>query len=270
MRDVIVLFSDELTGPLRSTAGRPGKRYPDQHDQSGHEEVAKQVRKHGDHDQSSHGNWARGLAQTYDMQGYMAPMFETRLELNGVEYYSELTSVKEYTRSIDVTGDIYNADNEAIGSFERSVYRDGEEIANVSLALVPEHQGKGIGLAFVHHWEDQYRKAGFKRMTLAANNVGRYAWAVDGYTWSEPFMPGDMVDHITAFSTWREDPFWAKRFSPQAWDELEQFVYEIEAGENFEPVDVAMLGAGRALEGEEHIGKMVLMTAPSWTGTKEL
>lgn len=99
---------------------------------------------------------------------------------SGIEY--EIGDVNVVSRegmtpvSTEVSGSIY-VDGDEIGTFRRAVYADGT-VYNHSLSIDADHQGFGIGTAFLDKTEADLGPATYK---LSAVNVGKYAWAARGY-----------------------------------------------------------------------------------------
>jgi len=94
---------------------------------------------------------------------------------------TEVNAINARYRSIEVFGDIYDANGKNIGEFQRIIHSDGE-VHNEYLKLDRIEQGSGFGAKLYENSELTYLEAGIENVTIYANiDVGGYAWARMGF-----------------------------------------------------------------------------------------
>jgi GNAT superfamily N-acetyltransferase len=150
--------------------------------------VVERVEFHADHDQSTHGNrhGARGGASNLtDIYGgsigheYQAVSFTTA---NGVTFTIESdVETSDDGSEGSASGMILNADGEPVGTFTRQFDFDGGVVYNEALNIDADHQGQGIGTAFLDATEPNLANMGITQFRVTAVDVGRLAWAARGY-----------------------------------------------------------------------------------------
>ena len=208
-------------------------------------------------------------------------IFEATINIGGIEYDAALVDIGGTGDTVWVRGEIQR-DGETIGKFERSwnsnqISNGYGSVHNNEFYMDPSYQGQGIGTSFLAHWEDQLAYAGFGAMEITAADVGRYAWAISGYTWGPDNYNGapesimdDLTDKVQRFnrengriSTDYEDDGSIPRDWATAMEMVEAYT---DWGEVPEPYEIAILGAGT----EDHFGKEAMMSNGMWNGWKDL
>lgn len=95
---------------------------------------------------------------------------------------TKLTSINAGSDQISIDMQILNRHDTVVGSCERTIKRNGE-VHNDLLSLDSSVRGEGFATAFYKHTEEQYIKAGMKKITIHANlSVGGYTWARMGFS----------------------------------------------------------------------------------------
>lgn len=116
--------------------------------------------------------YSTDLATTVSFFNYVDP--ETGLT-------SAVTSVDIGTETLEIKGKILSVGKEAVGSFTRTINRDGSMYNNF-FTLNREYQGNSFGKRFYENIEENMMLAGLKKITISANiDVGLYAWARMGF-----------------------------------------------------------------------------------------
>lgn len=97
---------------------------------------------------------------------------------------------------VSVLGNIYDENGNDVGGFTREFFEDGT-VHHERLKLEPHVQANGFASQWLAHCEDEYRRSGFRRVTVeASDTVGGYAWAATGFGWdTEHGADGDDSAH---------------------------------------------------------------------------
>lgn len=174
------------------------------------------VAKHGSHDQSSHGNWARGGYQPgsnlysnqtiveglgisgrdmltdipgiYEIGGHTQQMLKNMHGFTDGKLIVSIDSARTWSRfgetRVTVTGTVIDKDENEVGVFDR-VFIEPEpgvpgSVEHLTFRLDPAHQGQGFTKAWFDHAFDEYVAAGYETVDVSTASVGSYAWAVLG------------------------------------------------------------------------------------------
>lgn len=124
--------------------------------------------------------------------------------------------------SIDLSGELQDADGRSIGSYQRTIDFDGKVAKSAYFKLKSAQTGKDVGKTLLKANVDTYQKLGIAKVEVYANiDVGGYAWAKYGY--------------VPNASAWRElqgilqrklgggggsAPSSGNTYTPESWDEL--------------------------------------------------
>ncbi len=129
---------------------------------------------------------------THDM---LARMYTQGLEQLGLGYNVRIdvgTTKINQQDAVVVSGRIYDEQGNVRGYFARhiSTFKDVDGkikplVDNSSFSMFEEKQGTGFGAEFILGAEAQYRKMGVAAVTVSAQDVGSYAWAVMGFSFTE-------------------------------------------------------------------------------------
>lgn len=151
--------------------------------------------------------------------------------------------------AIMVEAKIQDAAGKDVGTMVREFSRDDGKLVveHSELMLDPSVQGKGIGTSLSKSALESYHQLGVDRIELqAAQDVGPYAWARQGYKWNEGEAES-MLDRATEFAK-------DKGLTPEQLQRLKEAILK-------EPKAVADL-----TEGGEKIGKEFLLQSGGWGG----
>lgn len=164
---------------------------------------------------------------------------------------------------VAVKGNIVDSGGLTVGNFSRSILPDINQAYHGSLLLDRSVQGKGISGALMRNHLELYRKLGLKEIELmASGQVGKYAWAVQGFNFSNITSPGP-INKITTLKSLRDGfvTFLTKKTNQpvEVWSKI--------VGNFDEPIDFAKF----RWKGEK-LGKEFLLSpnTKSWAGTFDL
>lgn len=200
-------------------------------------------------------------------------IFEAELEVDGERFEAVVDQVADRDYGgVELHGFIQDGDGLQVGKFSRTLAPREGAVYNNEFYIDENWQGKGIGTMFLAHWEDELRATGYDRMQVTAADVGRYAWAVAGYSFDYQYdeimdnllhyvqvhnadvgLPAEHYDFVES----DEPMFNDARRMVSDWS-----LYN----EAPEPYEIAMLGAGDSW----HLGKEVLLSDGMWSGVKYL
>lgn len=184
------------------------------------------VRKHGSHDQKSHGNWARG-GHASDLKGDFNPRsgepikttLEDYLTVDNVDF-DTVAAVRDAFEgewgglraqvtgiygtadggNVHVVGIVLDEDDEQMGEFIRDIFPETREVSHQSLFLSNQVQGRGFAKGFLTQSEAHYRAQGMKSvLVMASDAVGGYAWAKAGFDFLDGYPPTHVREAMERF-----------------------------------------------------------------------
>ena len=89
-----------------------------------------------------------------------------------------------YDGGVEISGSIIDEDGNSVGTINRTLSRDGNELKvyHALMQLDRDQQGKGFATALMEHQIRSYQQAGYDRVEVGAGmNIGGYAWARLGF-----------------------------------------------------------------------------------------
>lgn len=195
---------------------------------------------------------------------------------------SEVTHIEKNAEGgVQVRGKVHRADESGdeqhVGDFARTLHTDNKDnlVAHHDYLELPgKDQGAGFAQAFNDQAEHHYRDMGVHRIELHADiTVGKYAWAQQGYDFSDK---NHRKAVFTAFKAWADHHghVYPRRDFEQhlkkgtAWD-----LANYDPAKEQIPVKTYNPNGARELhvDGEFHLGKAFLLSNASeggWHGTK--
>lgn len=105
----------------------------------------------------------------------------------------------DYSRIIEIEGDVVDDDDNRIGNFNRQLNLEDGTVYNSYFSIGNQHRDNGFARALNQQMFDFYTSRGFTKVHLSANiDVGGYAWARQGFDWhNTPWNVSDMVRDLT-------------------------------------------------------------------------
>lgn len=186
--------------------------------------------------------------------------------------------------------DLYDNDDIRVGMAERIFNADGS-VTHHLFTLSPGRQGEGLAARLNEHAEAEYLKRGFTEIRLGADiDIGKYAWARQGYDFSNPREMNQKYHEQLYQKIRREEPHLsdleltrrANAHIPDAIESISGFSTPLHAWE------IAALDDGKqhtyvtstGKTGTGHLGKALMLgrevyggdlqEAPEWYGVKNL
>ncbi|MFZ4745185.1 MAG: hypothetical protein ACOYL0_16385, partial [Limnohabitans sp.] len=151
------------------------------------------VLKHGTHDQSDHGNWARGgkaldPTNADDVREAFTGTIETRAGTVSVV----VDSVDVFDFSTTVQGALIGPSGEYHGRWHRTVTPEIKVMYNESLEVAEGSRKSGIGTEFQKHSERAALALGMEKIVIKAADDGKEAWASErfGFDFAGPPSEG--------------------------------------------------------------------------------
>nr|WP_286175352.1 alpha/beta hydrolase [Mycobacterium sp. DL99] len=145
--------------------------------------------------------------------------------------------------------------NTAIGSVERTFYRDDEGklvVYNILVTIDEDYRGKGFSKAFTSELERYYTRSGVDRIELLSMWHGSNAWARRGFTWDpDLYRLQESLQSVKANASRIRN-----QVSPEAQAILDEVVARLEPGHSRlpEPADLAAL----TTSAEPKLGRQLL------------
>jgi GNAT superfamily N-acetyltransferase len=150
-------------------------------------------------------------------------------------------------------------DVNSVGDFDRTIYLGERRVVHQSFFLDSGAQGKGIGTALHERSFALYRKMGMAEVNLMANgDVGRYAWALQGFDFADAEGIGAMKDELRAYLKKEYGYFSAAADDKAVGAAIDSMRHSW---------DVARLQVDGAKLGKEF---MLSTSGPHWAGTLKL
>lgn len=170
--------------------------------------------------------------------------------------------VHRTSQGVQVTGWIKGSDGELVGQFIRHFKRNGT-VDHSLFAMDDAHQGAGFGSAFITHSFDEYRKMGYKAVSVHANiDVGGYTWASMGFKFQRPKNEMGVIrslERSVSSTQYTEDEIY----------QMKRAAEDMRHGRDITPQDIIKIGLDRvwkdAHDRDMWAGKH-LMLGTDWYG----
>jgi hypothetical protein len=117
-------------------------------------------------------------------------------------YTTKADTLHEETGKALLAGSIIAPDGETVGTFERHALRDGRGNVTIEHVVMDVQQDMKVGFAdrFNAQAEASYRRWGVRQINVYADiSVGKYCWAMQGYTWATDAERDAMIDRFDAW-----------------------------------------------------------------------
>jgi len=191
---------------------------------------------------------------------------------NGLETLTEIysTSLENFSTRIssvdgamvrqvfDVGMQILGEEGQTVGAMVRqfSVKEGVLSVYHHSFMLDDDYQGKGLAADINEHVEEEYEKLGVSEIRLHANDsIGGYAWARQGYDFSEE----DELEEMQSDFSYFIEQNWEEEEALELIDQIERFTHSWQFA-NWNPTDEPH---------GEHLGKK-WMLGTNWNAKKKL
>lgn len=178
---------------------------------------------------------------------------------------------RHYGSNVELSGNVVDEDGNNVAHFTREI-RDRGIVVHSHLEVDPDFQGSGFAAKFNQNAEEAYKRWGFKAINVHADiDVGKYAWAQQGYDFSDD----DARDGH--FNLLRDD--FADDFVPVAareefrqWLDQKRANHELDHAWQFAALDDGeeWYWASNTKDGNGHLGKAFMLWGPEWSGYKVL
>jgi len=227
-----------------------------------------------------------GTAEAKD--GAMRAVYEGQFG----RYETKVTRTGGRDGQMFVEGTIHNSRGREVGRFSRSIEvgDDGKVYAHHgNMELDGRVQGSGFASEFNGHAVDWYRQSGVDIVYLDAHNIGKYAWASQGFNFGSrqdtQYHLDELHDHVEAIRSGSGKSKYgeaiprklrgAKDLDAQldAADHLIERAGRTKYGEPDYPTAYEISQIGRSSgqgRSDQWLGKQFMLTGPTWQGFLQL
>jgi GNAT superfamily N-acetyltransferase len=107
-------------------------------------------------------------------------------------------NARKKTKDVRITGAVKNDKGEVVGNFTRTFERDGDNtvVRHGFFGINDDQRNAGLGSKLFNAQVDAYRKQGISKVTLDAQDVGRYVWTKAGFEWDDAAQVARVMDKL--------------------------------------------------------------------------
>ncbi len=159
-------------------------------------DIGAAVKKHQQHDQKTHGNWADGI--TLGRMGLdptneddVRKAFTGTLDTRAGKVSVVVDSVDVFDFSTSAQGQLVDSQNRGVGQWARTITPETGTMHNEALNINTAYQFKGIATEFQKHSEKAAMSLGMERIVVQAAMDGKEAWATERFGFDFAGPPGE-------------------------------------------------------------------------------